>query len=39
VTDESFGTVLIDRGAERALEHPGLDPFWPAFGQWASDSS
>jgi hydrogenase expression/formation protein HypE len=39
VTDESFGTVLVDRGTERPLEHPGLDPFWTAFGQWASDSA
>ncbi len=39
VTDESFGTVLVDRGTERALEHPGLDPFWTAFGQWASESA
>jgi hydrogenase maturation factor len=39
VTDESFGTVLIDRGTERPLEHPGVDPFWTAFGQWASEST
>ena len=32
-----MGRVLIDgAGAERALEHPGLDPFWGAFGAWAS---
>jgi hydrogenase expression/formation protein HypE len=39
VADESFGAVLIDRGNERALEHPGVDPFWAAFGQWASESA
>jgi hydrogenase maturation factor len=39
VTDESLGTVLVDRGTERALEHPGLDPFWAAFGQWASEAT
>jgi hydrogenase maturation factor len=39
VTDEAFGSVLIDRGTERPLEHPGLDPFWTAFSQWASESA
>jgi len=39
VTDRSFGTVLVDRGRERALDHPGLDPFWAAFGQWAGESA
>jgi hydrogenase maturation factor len=39
VTDGSFGTVLVDRGRERPLEHPGLDPFWAAFGQWAAESA
>jgi hydrogenase expression/formation protein HypE len=38
VTDRSFGTVLVDRGTERPLEHPGLDPFWTAFGKWASEA-
>jgi hydrogenase maturation factor len=37
VTEPSMGRVLIDgAGAERALAHPGLDPFWGAFGAWAS---
>jgi hydrogenase maturation factor len=39
VTDEAFGSVLVDRGTERPLEHPGLDPFWTAFSQWASESA
>ncbi len=33
------GRVLVDRGAERPLEHPGLDPFWAAFGAWAADAA
>jgi hydrogenase maturation factor len=39
VTDPSEGRMLVDDGAERRLEHPGLDPFWGAFGAWAADAS
>jgi hydrogenase expression/formation protein HypE len=39
VTDAWPGTVLlVDRGGERPAEHPGLDPFWAAFGRWAAES-
>jgi hypothetical protein len=24
---------------ERPLEHPGLDPFWGAFGRWAAEAA
>ncbi|MGZ4147486.1 MAG: AIR synthase-related protein, partial [Actinomycetota bacterium] len=33
------GRTLVDAGGERALEHPGLDPFWAAFGAWATDAA
>ena len=39
VTEPSEGRVLVDADGERALEHPGLDPFWGAFGAWASEAA
>jgi hydrogenase maturation factor len=40
VTEPADGRVLVDGdGVERALEHPGLDPFWGAFGAWASEAA
>ena len=40
VTEPADGRVLADGdGVERALEHPGLDPFWGAFGAWASEAA
>lgn len=39
ITDPSAGRVLVDDGAERPLEHPGLDPFWGAFGRWAEEAA
>jgi hydrogenase expression/formation protein HypE len=39
VTEPSEGRVLVDTDGERALEHPGLDPFWGAFGAWASEAA
>ncbi|MEP6972685.1 MAG: AIR synthase family protein [Actinomycetota bacterium] len=39
VTDLTDGRVLVDSGEERPLEHPGLDPFWGAFGAWASEAA
>ena len=33
------GRVLVEAGRERPLEHPGLDPFWGAFGAWASEAA
>jgi len=38
VTDPWSGAVLVDRGWERPLEHPGTDPFWAVFGSWAAES-
>ena len=39
VTEPADGRVLVDADGERALEHPGLDPFWGAFGAWASEAA
>jgi hydrogenase expression/formation protein HypE len=39
VTDLVAGRVLVASGEERPLEHPGLDPFWGAFGAWASEAA
>ena len=30
---EGEGITIVEGGAERPLEHPGADPFWPAFGK------
>jgi hydrogenase maturation factor len=39
VTDPGSGRVLVDAEGERELLHPGLDPFWGAFGAWAADAA
>jgi hydrogenase expression/formation protein HypE len=39
VTDPEKGTVLVADGQDRPLEHPGLDPFWGAFGRWAREAA
>jgi hydrogenase expression/formation protein HypE len=39
VTEAERGTVLVVDGEERPLEHPGLDPFWEAFGRWAQEAA
>lgn len=39
VTPASDGTVLASDDGERPLEHPGLDPFWGAFGVWAAGAA
>jgi hydrogenase expression/formation protein HypE len=31
--------VLVRDGVEGPLEHPGLDPFWAAFGAWAAEAA
>jgi len=33
------GCVISAADGERPLVHPGLDPFWAAFGAWASDAA
>jgi hydrogenase maturation factor len=39
VTDAAAGAVLVTADGERPLEHPGLDPFWDAFGRWAREAA
>jgi hydrogenase maturation factor len=39
VTEPAGGRVLVDGEDERPLEHPGLDPFWGAFGAWAREAA
>ena len=39
VTEASDGVILVTPDGERPLEHPGLDPFWGAFGRWAADAA
>jgi hydrogenase maturation factor len=33
------GRTIVAGGEASALTHPGLDPFWGAFGAWASDAA
>jgi hydrogenase expression/formation protein HypE len=39
VTDVVLGAVLVTEDGERPLVHPGLDPFWGAFGRWAREAA
>jgi len=39
VTEPEQGTVLVTDRGEQPLEHPGLDPFWGAFGRWAEEAA
>jgi hydrogenase maturation factor len=39
VTEGSAGRVLATADGDRPLEHPGLDPFWGAFGRWATEAA
>ncbi|MEO8476828.1 MAG: AIR synthase family protein [Actinomycetota bacterium] len=36
VTAPGDDRVLVVEGREEPLVHPGLDPFWGAFGEWAA---
>jgi hydrogenase maturation factor len=33
------GRTLVSAGQEGPLTHPGLDPFWGAFGAWAAEAA
>jgi hydrogenase expression/formation protein HypE len=33
------GRTVVRSGREEPLTHPGLDPFWGAFGAWAADAA
>jgi hydrogenase expression/formation protein HypE len=37
ILESSAGRTLVSAGQERPLEHPGLDPFWAAFGAWSTE--
>jgi hydrogenase maturation factor len=39
ITDPGAGRILVDDAGERDLIHPGLDPFWAAFGAWAAEAA
>jgi hydrogenase maturation factor len=39
VVDLDAGRVLVADGREEPLVHPGLDPFWGAFGAWAAEAA
>ena len=39
VTQAVDGVVLVTGLGDRPLEHPGLDPFWEAFGRWAAQAA
>jgi hydrogenase expression/formation protein HypE len=36
VLEPASGRTLVAAGEARPLVHPGLDPFWAAFGAWAA---
>jgi hydrogenase maturation factor len=38
ILDRDDGRTLVTGGREDPLTHPGLDPFWGAFGAWADDA-
>jgi hydrogenase expression/formation protein HypE len=33
------GRTIVSDGREQPLTHPGLDPFWGAFGAWAAEAA
>lgn len=39
IADPGSGRVLVDAAGEHELVHPGLDPFWEAFGTWAAQAA
>jgi hydrogenase expression/formation protein HypE len=39
ITEPEKGRVLVVDGTDQPLEHPGLDPFWGAFGRWAQEAA
>jgi hydrogenase maturation factor len=39
VTEAEHGVVLVTDRGDEPLEHPGLDPFWGAFGRWAEEAA
>jgi hydrogenase expression/formation protein HypE len=39
ITEPGAPRAVVRDGEEESLEHPGLDPFWAAFGAWAADAA
>jgi hydrogenase expression/formation protein HypE len=39
VVEPGQGAVLVTDRGDEPLEHPGLDPFWGAFGRWAEEAA
>lgn len=39
VRERGEGRTLVRDGAPQPLTHPGLDPFWGAFGAWAAEAA
>jgi hydrogenase expression/formation protein HypE len=39
VTPPADGAVLVAAGQRRPLRHPGADPFWDAFAEWAATAA
>lgn len=39
ITEPETPRVVVRDGEEDSLEHPGLDPFWAAFGAWVADAA
>jgi hydrogenase expression/formation protein HypE len=39
ILEADRGRTIVVEGHEQPLRHPGLDPFWGAFGRWASEAA
>jgi hydrogenase expression/formation protein HypE len=39
ILEADRGRTIVVEGHEQPLRHPGLDPFWGAFGRWAAESA
>ena len=39
IVPASDGRTIVAEGTAGPLAHPGLDPFWGAFGAWAADAA
>ena len=39
ILPDDEGRTLVVEGREQPLRHPGLDPFWGAFGAWAASAT
>ena len=39
ILEADRGRRIVVEGHEQPLRHPGLDPFWGAFGRWATEAA